>query len=239
MKPTDLIQDKINKLPRGYVFTYRDFINEVDLGFEAIVKYLNRLTEVNKISKLSKGKYYKPEKTVFGVVNPEPKQVVKDLLIEDGKLIGYLTGISVFSELGLTTQIGFEIQIGRNTPKASINRKPYRISFLLQKNIITADNIEYLQLLDALRLIKKIPDTTIVNSSKIIQRKLENYSLNELNATQRLALKYPANTRALLGCLLENITDTLILKNSLNPATKYQFNGILKEFPNAINWNIK
>ena len=124
MKPTDLIQDKINKLPKGYVFTYRDFINEVDLGFEAIVKYLNRLTEVNRISKLSKGKYYKPEKTVFGTVNPEPKQVVKDLLVEEGKLIGYLTGISIFSELGLTTQIGFEIQIGRNSPKASIKRKP-------------------------------------------------------------------------------------------------------------------
>ena len=52
MKSTDLIQDKINKLPKGYVFTYRQFINEVDLGFEAIVKYLNRLTEVNRISKL-------------------------------------------------------------------------------------------------------------------------------------------------------------------------------------------
>lgn len=239
MKPTDIIQDKIKRLPKGYVFTYRDFINEVNVDFEAIVKYLNRLAEINIISKLSKGKYYKPEKTVFGTVNPDPKQVVKDLLIEDGKLIGYLTGISIFSELGLTTQLGFEIQIGRNTPKAFIKRKPYQISFILQKNKITTDNIKYLQLLDALRLIKKIPDTTIVNSSKIIQRKLKNYSSDELKTILRLALKYPANTRALLGCLLENITDTFMLKNSLNPATKYQFNGLMNEFPNAINWNIK
>ena len=28
----------------------------------------------------------------FGIVNPEPKQVLKDLLIEDGKLIDYLIG---------------------------------------------------------------------------------------------------------------------------------------------------
>lgn len=41
----------------------------------------------NKISKRSKGKYYKPEKPVFGSVYPEPEQVVKDLLIEDGKLM--------------------------------------------------------------------------------------------------------------------------------------------------------
>ncbi|MHC5354498.1 type IV toxin-antitoxin system AbiEi family antitoxin domain-containing protein [Myroides sp. LJL115] len=238
MKPTDIIQDKINKLPKGYIFTYRDFIEEVNISFEALVKYLNRLADNNKISKLSKGKYYKPEKTIFGIVNPEPRQVVKDLLIENGNLIGYITGISVFSELGLTTQIGFEIQIGRNTPKAFLERKPYRISFLLQKNKITTDNIKYLQLLDALRLIKKIPDATIVNSSKILQRKLNDYSVDELQKIQRLALKYPPSTRALLGCLLEDNVETLILRNSLNPATKYQFNGIMKEFPNAINWNI-
>lgn len=238
MKPTDTIQDKINRLPKGYIFTYKDFIEEVNISFEAIVKYLNRLAQSNKISKLSKGKFYKPEKTVFGILNPEPKQVVKDLLTENGNLIGYLTGISVFSELGLTTQLGFEIQIGRNTPKPFINRKPYRISFILQKNTITADNIKHLQLLDALRLIKKIPDTTIVKSSKILQRKLNTYSSDDLKRIQRLALKYPPNTRALLGCLLENNVDTSILKNSLNPATKYPFTGLKNEFTNAINWNI-
>lgn len=42
--------------------------------------------------KRSKEKYYKPEKTVFGIVNIEPKQVVKDLLIEEGKLIEYFIG---------------------------------------------------------------------------------------------------------------------------------------------------
>lgn len=239
MKGTDYILDKINRIPKGYVFTYKDFIDEVDLSFEAIVKFLNRLAQSNKINKLSKGKYYKPEETIFGVINPSPKQVVKDLLVEDGKLIGYLTGISVFSELGLTTQIGFEIQIGRNFPKAAIERKPYRIGFIVQKNVITADNIEYLQLLDALKLIKKIPDTTIVNSSKIIQKKLLKYTDKQLGYIQKLALKYPANTRALLGCLLENYTEVSTLKKSLNPATKYQFNGILEEFPNAKNWNIQ
>lgn len=238
MKSTDIIQNKINKLPNGYIFTYRDFMSDVDMSFEAIVKYLNRLSSSDTIVKYAKGKYYKPKRTVFGDLKPDLQEVVKDLLVEDGVVIGYFTGISVFSELGLTTQIGAEIQIGRMSPKVSIVRDNYRISFISQKNVITKDNIQHLQLLDALKLIKRIPDTTIVQSCKLIQTKFKKYNNRQLNVLIRLSLKYPANTRALLGCLLEELIDVSILKKSLNPTTYYEFNGVLEEFPNAKNWNI-
>lgn len=48
-----------------------------------------------KISKLDKGKYFKPEKTPFGILQPNQEQIVKDLLDEDGKTVGYLTGYSI------------------------------------------------------------------------------------------------------------------------------------------------
>src|SRR5690554_3382008 len=94
MKTSEYIEDKINKLPRGYVFTYRDFISEVTRR-EAIIKHLNRMAVSGKISKLSKGKYFKPQETVFGTLLPDQHQIVKDLLEEDGKLVGYIKGYSV------------------------------------------------------------------------------------------------------------------------------------------------
>ena len=64
-------------------------------GLEEIVNELKpKKQDYKSIDEVLKSeeKYYKPEKSVFGIVNPEPKQVLKDLLIEDGKLIDYLIG---------------------------------------------------------------------------------------------------------------------------------------------------
>ncbi|WP_289029501.1 hypothetical protein [uncultured Algoriphagus sp.] len=44
------------------------------------------MVSAGKINKLSKGKYYKPEKTAFGELAPPQFQVVKDFLEEDGEV---------------------------------------------------------------------------------------------------------------------------------------------------------
>ena len=143
MKTTDYIIYTIDRLPKGYVFTYADFINEVN-NKETVIKALNRMTVSGKISKLSKGKFYKPENTVFGALQPNQYQVVKDLLEEDGKAIGYLTGYSIYNQLGLTTQVSNTIQIGKNEVRSKFKRERYTISFIKQKNTITKDNIPFL-----------------------------------------------------------------------------------------------
>jgi hypothetical protein len=57
---------------------------------EAIIKALNRLVVSGKIVKLSKGKIYKPETTVFGILQPDQSQVVKDLLEGNSSIAGPL-----------------------------------------------------------------------------------------------------------------------------------------------------
>jgi hypothetical protein len=98
MKTSEYISLTIDRLPKGYVFTYADFITEVNKK-EAVIKALNRMVASGKIMKLAKGKYYKPETTPFGNLLPDQKQVVKDLLEENGKIIGYLTGYSIYNQL--------------------------------------------------------------------------------------------------------------------------------------------
>jgi hypothetical protein len=240
MKTTEYISFSIDRFPRGYVFTCANFKTEVSQK-EAVIKALNRMAASGKIAKLSKGKYYKPENTPFGNLQPNQSQVVKDLLEENGKIIGYLTGYSIYNQLGLTTQVSNTIQIGKNQVRPLFNRERYTIAFVKQKNTITKENISLLQILDAIRYIKKIPDNNIETSCKRFLAIIKKLSESEANTMARLALKYSPATRALLGALMEQLQlgrTTEALLKSLNPITKYKLAGAAKILSTTEKWNI-
>ena len=166
MRTTAEILNIIDKFKEGYVFTYDE------LGFEpektnAVIIALNRLVKEDKLRKLSKGRYYKPQMTEFGELKPDTFQVVKDLLQKDKKVIGYLTGFSVFNSLFLTTQVSNTIQIGCNNEKKAITRGMYKIRFIKQANKITEDNIPLLQILDSIRFIKYNASTRALTGALI------------------------------------------------------------------------
>lgn len=240
MKIAEYIAFTIDRLPKGYIFTYADFTTEVNQK-EAVIKALNRMAASGKIAKLSKGKYYKPENTPFGNLQPKQAQIVKDLLEENGKITGYLTGYSIYNQLGLTTQVSNTIQIGKNEIRPNLKRERFTISFIKQKNTITKENIPFFQLLDSIRYIKKIPDASLEASCKRLLAIIKILSDIETNTMVRLALKYPPATRALLGAILEQLQqDKLIepLFKSLNPITKYKLAGASKVLSTTLRWNI-
>ena len=145
--------NKVGRLPVDYVFTYKDF-NVPGSNKESVIKALNILLSKGKINKISKGRFYKPEKSVFGELLPAQTQVVKDLLEENGKIVGYLTGLSVFNTFGLTTQVSNIIQIGKNNVRPSFKRERHSIGFIKQLNLINRENIPYLQILDCIKFLK-------------------------------------------------------------------------------------
>jgi hypothetical protein len=193
-----------------------------------------------KIAKLSKGKYYKPESTPFGDILPSQKQVVKDLLEENGKPVGYLTGYSIYNKLGLTTQVSNTIQIGKNDIRPNFKRERYTIAFIKQKNTITKESIPLLQILDAIRYIKKIPDSNTRSSCLRFLEIVKGLTEKEISILIRSAMKYPPATRALLGAILDEnkTTSTDILYNSLNPITKYKLTGASTVLSATEKWNI-
>lgn len=240
MKVSDYIVTTIDRLPKGYVFTYVDFITEVNKK-EAVIKALNRMVISGKIAKLSKGKYYKPENTPFGNLQPKQSQVVKDLLDNDGKITGYLTGYSIYNQLGLTTQVSNTIQIGKNEIRPNFKRERYTISFIRQKNTITKESIPLLQILDAVRYIKKIPDATIESSCKRLLAILKDLPEKDKSTLVRLALKYPPATKAILGALLDELQPNSLteqLYKTLNPISKYKLSGVGKVLSATEKWNI-
>lgn len=240
MKISDYIAGTIDRFAKGYVFTYTDFITAVN-SKEGVIKALNRMAKAGKIVKLAKGKYYKPENTPFGKLQPTQAQVVKDLLEDNGKVIGYLTGYSIYNQLGLTTQVSNTIQIGKNQIRPNFKRERYTIAFIRQKNTITKENIPLLQILDAIRYIKKIPDASIETSCRRLLAIIKKLPATDKSTITRLALKYPPATRALLGALfdeLEEQTLSATLYKTLNQISKYKLAGTNQILSTAAKWNI-
>src|SRR5699024_8988807 len=128
-----------------------------------------------------------------------------DLLQENRKITGYLTGYSIYNQLGLTTQVSNLIQIGKNSIRPKLQRGDYRISFIQQKNDITPENIPLLQILDAIRHIKRIPDTANETACQSYLIVLKDLTAKEKSAIVRLSVEYPPSKRSLLGALLEEI----------------------------------
>lgn len=91
---------------------------------------------------------------------------------------------------------------------------------MLQKNKITKFNIYYLQLLDSLKNLKLIPDTTNQDAIKRMKSLIKDLDKSAKNLLITLSLKYSLATRALLGSILEDLNfDTSeldTLKASLN-----------------------
>jgi hypothetical protein len=240
MKVSEYVWNKIGNLPRGYVFTYSDFITKSN-NKEAVIKSLNRMAQAGGINKLAKGKFYKPEQTPFGELLPDEGQLVKDLLEKDGKIVGYLTGYPIYNRYLLSTQVAKIIQIGRNDVRPAIKRRNFKIVFIRQKNTITRDNIAMLQLLDAIKYIKKIPDAPVVHSCKRFVAIISELSLDHVNSLVKLALKYPPATRALLGAFLDQAEiaiDTSVLYKSLNPISNYKMSIGDAVLQYAEKWNI-
>ncbi len=230
MKVSDIVINKINRLKTGYVFTYDVFnlpVNKTD----ALKKALSRLVASGKIIRLSKGQFYKPERSEFGLLRPPEYQVVKDLLEKDNKIIGYITGVSVYNKLGLTTQVSNTILIGTNVNRKPRKRGKYSIRFIKQKNTITNENINKLQILDAIRFIKRISDSDKSHSCQRIISIIQEYSKTDQLLFAKYALKYNPGTRALTGAILDQISDidiTYSLYKSLNPVTVFEI-GIKDE----------
>jgi len=234
------IEYKIKKFRNGYVFSIDDLKIEASKRKSASA-ILAKLAESGKLRRLAKGRYYKPQFGILKELKPDSDEVIKDLLIKDKKPIGYISGYSIFNKLNLTTQVPNTILIGTNKNRKPIKRGFYKISFIKQNNKITKVNIAYLQLLDCVKFVNQIPDSTSDKACWQLIQILKKYEKQELRYFCKLALKYNPSTRALAGAMIETITADDIpnsLFKSLNPATRYIIGITEKTLPNRRKWGI-
>lgn len=241
MKLAEQIRIKIKKQVKGKTFGYSDLGIEKEEYLTA-AKVLERLQKKGVIKKISKGQFYKPEQTVFGELKPDYSEQLKQYLFKNGKRIAYETGTSLYNRLGLTTQVAFRIKIASRSNRISINRGALKADAVKSYAEVTDKNYEFLGFLDAIKDIKKIPDSKVNISVKILTDKIIKLSDKKNIKMVQYALLYPPRVRALLGAILENINSkvtTQKLKNSLNPLTKFKLGLKQSDLATIDNWNIE
>lgn len=238
MTIANTIKARLSQFAPGEVFTIQDFKVE-SRNQPSLVRYLNRRVSQNELSRLSKGRYFKPRFTRFGQLSPGIEEVVKDLLIKNDKLVGYISGIPAFARLGLTTQISSQILIGSSVYRRPMERGKYKINFFLQRNDITESIIPMLQLLDAVKYFREIPASTPNEVILHISDILREQTVEDRKIMVEAALSYPNYVRAVLGAMLENIGQPFAgLRQSLNGVTSYKLNISETVLPTKTNWNI-
>lgn len=236
------INTTINSYSPGSILTYSSFNipKEKEL---ALAKSLSRLEKKGEIVRLEKGKYYKPRKTTFGNLRPEVNQIIKAETQKGNKLTGYPTGVTIYNQMGLTSQMANVIVIASINPKPEKEISGYRLKFVKRDfEEIEETDIPLLQLLDAIKDIKRIPDASPDEALKVIIFKIKEMPVTKLKQLAKLALKYNAATKALTGALLEKYSSGINISplfKSLNSLSKYEIEISLSLLPNQTKWNIE
>lgn len=235
------IQKRIKRFPEGKTFGYPDLdINRED--FQSTAKVLERLQGKGLIKKMSNGVFYKPIKTAFGELKPDYNEQLRPFLFENGKRIAYVTGTYLYNQMGLTTQLAVRVKIASRSKRISINRGALKADAVKSYAEVTESNYALLGFLDAIKDIRKIPDTTVQNSVKILSAKIAEMDEKEIARLIKYALLYPPRVRALLGAILENKgkskNTTKTLLNSINPLTRIELGLNTSDLPTIENWNI-
>jgi hypothetical protein len=109
----------------------------------------------------------------------------------------------------------------------------YNVKYVRRNVSFLDDDIPLLQLLDALRDIKSIPDSNPDDSLKILKVRIADLAKVKKERLTTLALSFNPGTRALLGALIENYfrSQRPKLKHSINTLSVFETGVHLKCFP--------
>ncbi|MDD2782316.1 DUF6088 family protein [Sulfuricurvum sp.] len=218
MSSASVVRSLVDKYPTGQIFTYNDLT--CDKAAAAIE--LSRLYKKGAIQKLTRGRFYKAAEGMFGPIRPTEEAILQAY---KKSAQGYETGLMAYNRLGLTTQIPSVIEIATTMEPRTIMIGNTKIKLVRQRRSPKKSNVQLLQILDALRQIKKIPDATpsdvLINIKGIITL-LSDVEKKELS---KLVLDFTPRTRALVGAILEELdckqyTDAI--KQSLNTTTTFR-----------------
>jgi len=236
------IRNTIETIPESQPFGYADLGIEAS-EFFAAAKALERMQKKGTIKKVSKGIFYKPEMTVYGESGPNYDALLTNFLYKNNKRVGYITGGELYNQLNLTTQNYFRTKIATNRSRKKIEKGWLKTSTVKSYVDITEENYQLLGVLDAIKDIKNIADTSTSKAIKILAAKIEKFEKTAIQNLIEYALQYPPRVRALLGAIVEdrfrNKFNVEPLQKSLNPSTSYKLNVKESDLSTIKNWNLK
>lgn len=241
MSIAQIIEKSVESIPAGKIFSYQELPCYAKSP-GAVMKAISRLVEEKRLERFAKGRFYVPKEGLLGSRKPSDSELLRSVLYKDGRLRGYVTGLSLFNQLGLTTQVPRTVTLAVNGGRQEKEFGTIKIKTQVTRVPIEERDVPLLQYLDALKEIKTIPDSNINLSLKILRKKISESSEQDQARLVVLAEKYYSpQVRALVGLLFSSlelsVQESLAL--SLNPTTTYKLNLNTKDWPMAGDWNIR
>jgi len=241
MSIAQTIQKSVDAMPAGQIFGYQE-LSSYTTSPSAVIKAVGRMVSDKRLERYSKGKFYVAKKGLLGLRKPSDSEQIRSILYKNGRLRGYVTGISLYNQLGLTTQMPRTISVAINGGRQEKEFGTIRIKTIITRIPIEEKDVTLLQYLDALKDIKKILDSDVNLSLKIMRGYISKLSVNEQKRLLKLALTYYSpQVRALVGLLFSGLGLSLprSLMLSLNPTTTYKLKLKQSNWPMAKEWNIQ
>ena len=219
------ILEQIERIDTGRIFTFRDLSFETEKTANVAV-LLSEQSRKGVLVRVGKGAYYRPKESVQGQGKLPVYQDEQFRYLTE-KLNGYMTGAYVYNKMGLTEQVAKTITIATPKPARRFHFKNLDIECVKAYCMDYSDEslVPYLQLLDAIKDMKRIPGTTeqyIYNQVK--SQYFNRYSLPELGKIVSLAKRYPPRVRKVVADILGDIGQTVLqmeMAKTLLPTTRF------------------
>jgi len=241
MSIAQTIQYTVEAMPSGQIFGYQELPSYAKSP-SAVIKAISRLVADKRLERFSKGKFYVPKKGLLGIRKPSDGELIRSMLYKDGRLRGYVTGLSLYNQLGLTTQVPRTITVAYNGGRQEKEFGTIRIKTVVTRIPIKEKDVKLLQYLDALKDIKKILDSDVNLTLKIMRRYISELSGREQGRLMKLAQNYYSpQVKALVGLLFTSLKLSVpsSLARSLNPTTTYKLKLDQLKWSMAKEWNIR
>ena len=193
------IEALISRQPENKILTANQVYSQLPKSFseQAFYQTLTRLTQRGELCHLTKGLYYRPRRSRFGVV-PLGEQTIIDHYTENGQ--GMVIGYRLYHQYGLTTQISKNVELLSNVlqenKKTVGNAKVSRLDLNFDDAICNA-----IATLEILQNYRNIEDINRQQMAEYMKKFALNYS-EEAILTVLRHRRYKKSTIAFLAAFL-------------------------------------
>ena len=138
-------------------------IYSADIRFEGysrqwVFKELKKLVDNGDIKRFDTGIYYFPKKMPWGESMLNPRKVIEQRFLSNGTdIFGYIAGISLLNQTGLSTQVPNLVELVTNRESSRVRDimvGSQRVRARRSRTLVTKDNAITLQFLDLMNSIK-------------------------------------------------------------------------------------
>ena len=194
----------------------------------AFAKAVERMATEGAIVHLSKGLYYKPENSEFGMV-PLSDEDIADYYMKDGH--GIVIGYRLYNEKGITTQVSKSIVVLSDSLRSE-QKKARNVKIIRTSVMLTPSTIPVLETLEILQNYSRIEDLNNKGLILYMERFASSYSDSAADDVLKNR-KYKKSTIAFLKEFLDYLKVPNSLDKYLSKLSVYKVPGMEEIYENA------